>query len=76
MPKLPCFSGEELVKVLKKIGYELDHQTGSHFILRQRITPFRRLTIPNHSIIAKDTLNAIIKQAGLAREQFFELFEK
>ncbi|MFB3140891.1 MAG: type II toxin-antitoxin system HicA family toxin [Candidatus Acidiferrales bacterium] len=30
MPKLPVLSGSELVKILAKIGYELDHQTGSH----------------------------------------------
>lgn len=73
MFKLPVISGKELVKLLHKLGYELDHQTGSHMILRQNKEPFRRLTIPNHQEIAKGTLNAIIKQAGLTREEFFEL---
>lgn len=36
MPKLPVISGKELVKLLTKLGYEVDHQTGSHIILRQK----------------------------------------
>jgi len=35
MPKLPVISGMEIVKALRKLGYEIDHQTGSHIILRQ-----------------------------------------
>ena len=73
MPKLPTLSGKEVVKLLKKLDYELDHQTGSHFILRQNKKPYRRLTVPNHKDIAKGTLRAIIRQAGLKREEFFEL---
>jgi len=69
MPKLPILSGIELVSLLKKFGYELDHQTGSHFILRQKTAPFRRLTVPNHKVIAKGTLNSILKQSGLTRTQ-------
>jgi len=53
MPKLPVISGKEAIKVLSKIGYIVDHQTGSHFILRQKEYPHRRLTVPNHKEIAK-----------------------
>ena len=70
MSKLPIVSGIEVVKLLCKIGYEIDHQTGSHLILRQKEEPYRRLTVPNHRQIAKGTLRAIIRQAGLTREEF------
>lgn len=73
MPKLPVVSGKEIVKAFAKIGYILDHQTGSHMILRHKDPPYRRLTIPNHREIAKGTLNAIIKQSGLSREEFLNL---
>lgn len=73
MAKLPVVSGMEVVKALAKIGYEIDHQTGSHMILRQREAPHRRLTIPKHREIAKGTLRAIIRQAGLTVEEFLEL---
>jgi predicted RNA binding protein YcfA (HicA-like mRNA interferase family) len=73
VPKLPVVSGIEVVKALSKIGYEIDHQTGSHIILRQKEYPHRRLTVPNHKEIAKGTLRAIIRQCGLTVEQFVEL---
>ncbi len=42
-------------------------------ILRNQEAPHRRLTVPNHETISKGTLLAIIKQAGLTREEFFEI---
>lgn len=63
----------EAVKALSKIGYEIDHQTGSHIILRQKEEPHRRLTVPKHKEIAKGTLRAIIRQAGLTVEEFVKL---
>ena len=76
MPKLPLISGKDLVKAFAIIGYENDHQTGSHIILRQKNPPHRRLTIPNHKEIAKGTLRAIIRQSGLSREEFLELLRE
>ena len=73
MTKLPAISGRDAVKALRKIGYEIDHQTGSHMILRRTTYPFRRLTVPDHRELAKGTLRAIIREAGLAVEQFVGL---
>jgi len=75
MAKLPVISGKKVVKSLSKIGYKIDHQTGSHIILRQKDEPHRRLTIPNHKELAKGTLRAIIRQSGLARDEFLELLK-
>ena len=74
MPKLPIVSGKDVIKALHKIGYDIDHQTGSHMILRQTLEPHRRLTVPNHKEIAKGTLLAIIKQAGLTKGSVENLF--
>jgi predicted RNA binding protein YcfA (HicA-like mRNA interferase family) len=73
VPKLPVVSGREVVKALSKIGYEVDHQTGSHIILRLRSPPHRRLTVPNHKELAKGTLRGIIDDAGLTVEEFQRL---
>ncbi|MBS3067127.1 type II toxin-antitoxin system HicA family toxin [Candidatus Micrarchaeota archaeon] len=74
MPKLPVISGKELVKLLFKLGYQLDHQTGSHMILRQDHEPHRRVTVPNHKEIAKGTLLSIMREVGLSRDEFFKLY--
>ncbi|HDN67366.1 MAG: hypothetical protein DRQ02_03655 [Candidatus Latescibacterota bacterium] len=73
MNRLPVISGKELCRTLEKIGYFIDHQTGSHIILRHESPPYRRLTVPDHKEIAKGTLRAIIRQAGLTVEEFKEL---
>lgn len=73
MSFLPILSGEELCKRLKKIGFETDHQTGSHIILRNSNSPFRRITVPNHKTIAKGTLRNIIRELGLTVDEFKKL---
>ena len=73
MSKLPVLSGKQVCKILEKIGYNKDHQTGSHIILRQEDSPHRRLTVPNHKEIAKGTLRAILRQAGLTADEFKKL---
>jgi len=70
---LPVVSGREVVHALGKIGYVLDRQRGSHMILRQQAPPHRRLTVPDHQEVAKGTLRAIIRQAGLTVEEFNNL---
>lgn len=75
MSKLPVLSGKELCKILNKIGYEIDRQTGSHMILRKNTLPHRRLTIPDHKEIAKGTLRKIIRDSGLTLEEFLELLQ-
>jgi predicted RNA binding protein YcfA (HicA-like mRNA interferase family) len=70
---LPVVSGREVVKALEKIGYVLDRQRGSHMILRQPTPPHRRVTVPDHKEVAKGTLRAIIRQAGLTVEEFNDL---
>jgi len=73
LSKLPVVSGRKLCKALGKIGYFTDHQTGSHVILRQEDSPYRRLTVPDHKEVAKGTLRAILRQAGLTVDEFREL---
>ena len=72
MSKLPVISARELLKVLSKIGYSVDHQTGSHMILRNENYPHRRITVPNHKEIARGTLRSIIRQSGLTLDEFRE----
>lgn len=73
MSQLPRVSGREVVKALGKIGYQFDRQRGNHIVLRQIDPPNRRLTVPDHAEVAKGTLRAIIRQAGLTVEEFKNL---
>lgn len=73
MSVLPRISGREAVAAFRKLGYEVDRHKGSHIILRHVQPPHRRLTVPDHREIAKGTLRALIREAGLTVERFSEL---
>jgi predicted RNA binding protein YcfA (HicA-like mRNA interferase family) len=46
MPKLPLLSARELAGILKKLGFELKRQRGSHMFFEH--TDGRTTVIPNH----------------------------
>jgi len=69
--RLPVCSGQDAIRAFEKLGYVVDHQTGSHVILRH--PGMRRLTVPNHRELAKGTLRALIREAGLTKEEFVDL---
>jgi len=71
--RLPVVSGREAMRAFERIGYRLDHQTGSHLILRHETPPHRRLTVPDHRELAKGTLRSLIREAGLSVEEFSRL---
>ena len=70
--KLPVVSGADAVRAFGRMSYEVDHQTGGHIILRRQDPPQRRLSVPNHKELAKGTLRALIREAGLTVEEFVE----
>ncbi|MCX6809801.1 MAG: type II toxin-antitoxin system HicA family toxin [Candidatus Berkelbacteria bacterium] len=68
MPKLPVLTPKELIKVLKKFGFELDHTTGSHRIFRNPKTG-KRAVIPFHlKSLPKGTFLSILREAGLKKD--------
>ncbi|MGH7203349.1 MAG: type II toxin-antitoxin system HicA family toxin [Candidatus Levyibacteriota bacterium] len=73
MPKLPSIKPRKLIRIFEKQGYVVDRQKGSHVILFHP-TSRRRLTIPMHTRdIPNGTLLAIIKDAGLTKDEFVKL---
>lgn len=64
--KLPQVSGEKLAKFLEKLDYQVIRQKGSHIRLR-KVTAIgeHNITVPNHKVIAKGTLNDIITKISL-----------
>ena len=74
--KLPKISGKDLIKLLAKKSFRPVRQNSSHVMLGREEPPVRPLTIPNHPEIARGTLRAILKQAGLSRDDFLDLYYK
>ena len=72
-PKLPVISGEELIRVLKKLGYEAVRQKGSHVRLYPPANSSRKpTTVPLHDELAKGTLKEILSDAGITVEQLID----
>ena len=73
MSKLPLLTANEFAKILKKIGFELKRQEGSHMFFKH---PYgRTTTVPNHSgeEIDRGLLNKIVKHdLQMTREQFLK----
>ena len=71
--KLPTdVSGQELVKVLQRLGFVVNRQKGSHVILR-RAEPYARVAVPNHKQVRPGTLRHILYEAGITVERLLEL---
>ncbi len=71
MARLPVLSGDEFGRTVAKIGFALDHAEGSHMILLGRTG--RRLSVPRHKELGRGLLRALIRDAGLTREEFLDL---
>jgi len=74
MSRPPVVSARRLVKALHKIGYGVDHQSGSHMILRNKAS--RRIpSVPNHGETARWTLGSILQQSGLETGEFLDILQ-
>lgn len=65
MPKLKILSGDDVIKILEKFGFEVISQKGSHVKLKrisENVT--QALTILRHKELDKGTLRAIYRQAS------------
>ncbi|MDO9399563.1 MAG: type II toxin-antitoxin system HicA family toxin [bacterium] len=71
--KLSVLKPKEIIRILKKINFFIDHQKGSHITMLNE-KDNRRVVIPFHNKdLKKGTLKSIFKQAGLNTEEFNEL---
>lgn len=69
MSGLPQISGRDCVRVLNGFGFYQKRQHGSHIILR-RDDPFSQVVVPDHKMLDRGTLRAILRQANLTVDEF------
>lgn len=64
--KIPQLSGIELIKLLKKNGFVVVRQRGSHIRLEKNtLDGILKVTVPNHPTLKKGTLHHILKDSRL-----------
>ena len=65
MKTIRNISASELIKALRKLGYEITRQTGSHFRLTTNQQGEHHITIPNHDPISIGTCSSIFSAIAL-----------
>ena len=73
-------SGDDLVRALRRFGYEISWQTGSYLRLTTRQRGEHHVTIPRHSTLRLGTLAGILgdvaEHLGVSRDELArQLFE-
>ncbi|MGB9903556.1 MAG: type II toxin-antitoxin system HicA family toxin [Desulfotomaculales bacterium] len=73
MTKLSALKAKEVISALEKLGFQVDHVTGSHYILRH--PDGRRAVVPYHGNrdVKQGVLLSIIRQAGITPEELKKL---
>jgi len=71
-PRQPVVSGERLIKALRKEGWEVVRQRGSHVRLK-RVGRKHALVVPLHREIRRGTLAGILRDADLSAERLRQL---
>ncbi len=73
-PKLPRVGCRQLVRALKRAGFEEQRQRGSHLHMR-RASDGRRVTVPVHQgrTVLVGTLRSILRDADISVDKFLAL---
>ena len=75
MERLPRITAVEVIKAIKRAGFFLARQSGSHKIFKNGVG--KRVTVPYHTgkIIHLKVLRSILIDAELSVEKFKELLK-
>lgn len=70
---MPAYRPQDVLKKLKKIGFYIDHQTGSHVVLYDE-SKTKRVTLPSHKKDLKiKTFHSILNQAQITLDQYQQI---
>ena len=74
MSKVPSLNYDVVIKALRRDGWVIVRQRGSHIRLQKHTdNEVLKLTVPAHKPIKRSTLSHIIKQAHMGLGRFLDL---
>ena len=74
MGRLSGFKAAEVIRKLRKAGFELERRASSSHEIWRNPKTLRKTVVPHHSRdIAEGTMRAIVREAGLTVDEFLEL---
>ena len=69
MPKLPHVSGQQVLRALERLGFQMVRQSGSHVVMKRES---RGCVVPMHSDVKIGTLAGVLRQAEVSPEEFIQ----
>ena len=75
MAKLPVISGKEAVGAFKKDGWKIVRRAKSRHIIMKKKGMLTTLSIPEHKILDRGLLRALIRDAYISTNKFNELLK-
>ena len=72
MPPVPLARPREVIRAFEKLGWSVVRQRGSHIML-SKSGQVATLSVPDHSLVARGTLRALIARAGLTVDEFLRV---
>lgn len=76
MAKLPVISGKESVRAFEKDGWRVVRRAKSRHIIMKKEGMVPTLSIPEHKVLDRGLLRALIRDAYISIEKFNELLKK
>ena len=74
MSKVPSLNYQQVIKGLRRDGWIVIRQKGSHIRLQKRLpNEMLKIIVPAHRPIKRSTLSHILKQARLSVSEFNDL---
>ncbi len=71
MSKVPSENYDRIVAALKRLGFCVIRQRGSHIRLQKQLPNKQiKITVPAHRPVKRSTLSRILKQAEVALDDF------
>ncbi|MEW6606220.1 MAG: type II toxin-antitoxin system HicA family toxin [bacterium] len=75
MAVLPVISGREAIRAFEKMGWCIDRRAKSRHIIMKKEGRKVTLSIPEHKVLDRGLLRALIRDAYLSVEEFNELLK-
>ena len=75
MKNLPVISGKDAVKAFEKDGWEVKRRAKSRHIIMKKEGMPTILSIPEHKVLDRGLLRALVRDAYISIKKFRELME-
>ena len=76
MTKLPVISGRKAIRVFKRNGWKAVRRAKSRHIIMKKKGMVTTLSIPEHKVLDRGLLRALIRDAYLSIERFNKLLKE